>query len=273
MNDPFSVLGIPSSSTEEEIKSAYRKLAKKYHPDLNPGDKSAEEKMRQINEAYTKALQYKKTGSFDSPGSGDSSYGRSSYGYYGGNPFDGYYNRSSSGQSYGQYQNDSGYGENRQYRSANPFESFGFGFDPFSAFGFGQQQTTFKQRAYAHPDLQSAAEYILAKRFTDAIQLLNRVSVHNADWHALYARADYALGNRVSALDHARSAVQMSPQDQEYRQLLSVIESRREEYRQTQSSRSDFQSVICANPFLTCCAANILLNCCLGGCGRYGMFC
>ncbi len=273
MSDPFSVLGISSSASEEEIKSAYRKLAKKYHPDLNPGDKSAEEKMRQINDAYTKALQYRKTGSFDSPGSGDNPYGRSTSGYYSGNPFGGYYNGSSSGQSYNRASNDDQWGESRQYRSGNPFESYGFGFDPFSAFGFGQQQTGFRQRSYAHPDLQSAAEYILAKRFTDAIQLLNRVSVHNADWHALYARADYALGNRVSALDHARSAVRMSPQDQEYQQLLSQIESRRQEYHQTQSGRSDFQSVICANPFLTCCAANILLNCCLGGCGRYGMFC
>ena len=61
-NDPFAVLGLSSSATEDEIKSAYRKLAKKYHPDLNPGDKAAEEKMREVNEAYTRALQIKKTG-------------------------------------------------------------------------------------------------------------------------------------------------------------------------------------------------------------------
>ena len=48
INDPFSVLGVSSGATEDEIKSAYRRLAKKYHPDLNPGDKSAEEKMREI---------------------------------------------------------------------------------------------------------------------------------------------------------------------------------------------------------------------------------
>ena len=48
-NDPFAVLGLNSSATEDEIKSAYRKLAKKYHPDLNPGDKAAEQKMSRNN--------------------------------------------------------------------------------------------------------------------------------------------------------------------------------------------------------------------------------
>ena len=55
VTDPFAVLGLSSSATEDEIKAAYRKLAKKYHPDLNPGDKAAEEKMREVNEAYTRA--------------------------------------------------------------------------------------------------------------------------------------------------------------------------------------------------------------------------
>ena len=64
--DPFEVLGISSSATEDEIKDAYRKLAKLYHPDLHPGDRQAEEKMKEINEAYSEAMQYKKTGSYSS---------------------------------------------------------------------------------------------------------------------------------------------------------------------------------------------------------------
>ena len=75
MNDPFAVLGVSPSATEDEIKSAYRKLAKKYHPDLNPGDKAAEQKMREVNEAYTQALQIKKGGGSSPFGS---SYGSSS---------------------------------------------------------------------------------------------------------------------------------------------------------------------------------------------------
>ena len=52
VRDPYEVLGIPKTASEEEIKQAYRKLAKKYHPDLNPGDETAAKKMNEVNEAY-----------------------------------------------------------------------------------------------------------------------------------------------------------------------------------------------------------------------------
>src|SRR5438874_7117578 len=50
--DYYEVLGVNKNATEEEIKKAYRKLARKYHPDLNPNDKEANRKFQQINEAH-----------------------------------------------------------------------------------------------------------------------------------------------------------------------------------------------------------------------------
>jgi DnaJ-class molecular chaperone len=51
MTDPYSVLGVPRTASEDDIRKAFRKLAKKHHPDLNPGDKTAEVKFKEITQA------------------------------------------------------------------------------------------------------------------------------------------------------------------------------------------------------------------------------
>lgn len=52
MRDPYEVLGVSKNADKEEIRKAYKNLAKKYHPDVNPGDEEAARKMSEINEAY-----------------------------------------------------------------------------------------------------------------------------------------------------------------------------------------------------------------------------
>ena len=62
MRDPYSVLGVSSSATDDEIKKAYRALAKKYHPDVNNGSSDAELRMKEINEAYSAIMKMRREG-------------------------------------------------------------------------------------------------------------------------------------------------------------------------------------------------------------------
>ncbi|MHA1385418.1 MAG: DnaJ C-terminal domain-containing protein [Candidatus Helarchaeota archaeon] len=65
VKDYYKILGINKNATKEEIKRAFRKMARKYHPDVNPGDKTAEEKFKEINEAYMLLMDDKKREMYD----------------------------------------------------------------------------------------------------------------------------------------------------------------------------------------------------------------
>ena len=101
IDDPYKVLGVSPDATDDEIKQAYRRLAKKYHPDRNPGDAEAAKKMQQINTAYDQIKNpdaYKKQGGGYSGQQGYDPFG--SYGPFGGYGSYGGYRQENTGDRY-----------------------------------------------------------------------------------------------------------------------------------------------------------------------------
>ena len=135
MADPYQILGVPRSASADDIKSAYRKLAKKLHPDLNPGRKDIEQKFKEVTAAYDLLSDAGKRAKFDrgeidahgqprgfgggGAGFGGSGGGFGGFGGFGGNP----------------------YGGARSTRSDDPFSAFGGMEDIFAQFmGGGRRQ-------------------------------------------------------------------------------------------------------------------------------------
>ncbi len=258
MTDPYQVLGIKRGASEDEVKQAYRSLAKKYHPDLHPGDETCAKKMEEINAAYDAIRSGKADEQQYSNPYGSNPYGGNPYGSnpYGGNS---YGNGSYGGNQYG------GGPYSGQRRNGYQDEQRGdpFGFNPFGPFGFGGA-TRREQGPYA-----TVEHYLDARSFPEALHVLSEYSERDAEWYYLSALANSGAGNRVTALDHARIACTMEPDNAEYRRVLEGLEQGSTVYRSKGQSMGFDMSrgsiTACLPPLLFCMA----MNCCTRG----GFFC
>lgn len=278
MRDPYEVLGVPQNASDDEIKAAYRRLAKKYHPDVNGGSAEAERKMKEVNEAYAILIKNKgqSTGGYSGYHDYGSSGGYSSSGYSGGYSNSGYggsYGGSGYGGGYGGSGYGNGYGSGRSYGSGNSSGSggnpFGFGFDDL----FGFSHRSYQSTVYTEndPSLKTVESAVLGGRYQEALELLETVRNRRAAWYYWSAKAHYALGHRTSALQDAEKATQMAPDEQAFRELYSEINATSGGYDRNQQN-GGFKSILCGNPCLTLCLANVICNCCCCG-SRRTIFC
>ncbi len=220
ITDPYRVLGVSPTASNEEISKAYRKLAKKYHPDLNHGDPEAAKKMSEINAAYEQIKS--------------------------GNAY-----RTSSG---GDYSGQSQYGN--QGAGEEGYDPFG-GFGPFGNFGsFGNQRAE-------NPQFEPVIAYLRAGYYQEALYALSAITERSAPWFYYSAIAHASIGNIILALDHSKTAIQMEPNNLEYRRLYNIIQNSGRVYQQ--QSESFGMPTVTLNQI---CLGLCLTNLCCMFCGR-----
>ena len=167
--NPYEVLGVSPNASNDEVKKAYRELSRKYHPDSyanNPLAELAEEKFKEVQEAYDQIMKQREGG----------------------------YSYQSGGQSQG-------------YSSAS-----------------SNQETV---------ELQAARNYINARRFREALNVLSNIPNRSAMWYYYSSIANMGIGNNLVAVDHAKHAAAMEPNNMEYVNYANQMQFRGQHYQTT----------------------------------------
>ena len=201
MRNPYDVLGVAQGASEEEIKKAYRKLSRIYHPDANvnnPNKAMAEEKFKEVQQAYQQIMKEKEQGSYG-----------------------------------------------------------GYGFGGFGGFGGSAASADYSETEVR---MRAVRNFINSRHYAEALRLLSEIGDHSPDWYYYSAIANSGMGNNVRARQHASMAVQMQPDNLQYRQLMAQLENNGTWYRsvgETYGSPLNVGGDWCTRM----CLANILCNC------------
>jgi len=216
--NPYEVLGLKPGATQEEIKTAYRELVKKYHPDRyqdNPLSDLAEEKIREINEAYETLM----AGAKGPKNRGGTQYGPGSSRGYNGGP------------AYGGSAYDSG--------------AYGSGYDSSGQFASGGDE-----------EYREVRESIDRGDLRDAEVRLGRMGGRNAEWYYLFGVLNIRRGWYNEGVQGLQTAVSMEPQNFEYRNTLNSVISQTQGYYANSygNGYNDPQRALCYGLQCFCCA-------------------
>lgn len=212
--DPYKVLGIDPSASDDEVKKAYRSLSRKYHPDSNMNSEHpeiAEAKFKEVQQAYESIIKFRQNG-----GSGSYYSGTNTYNSQTGNP-------------YGSQSSQGGFGGYQYYGQGNPFDDLE---SLFGAFGFTAGFKVFEE---TDPRMVQIVNNIRTAQYDAAIYILDGMSESekNARWYYYHAVCSYATRNHINALNSANKACAMEPGNTVYRQFLDQLQNNSTRYNQT----------------------------------------
>ena len=241
--NPYDILGVAHDAPLDEVKRAYRKKARENHPDLNPNDPKAEERMNQINEAYDRITNPDKYAASDARKRGYGAPYTPGYNGYG-SPGPG-----SSSHGPGGPGGPNGPGGAQYTWTTIDFE------DLFGG-GWGTATGPIHPEAAASdaPDIRQAIYLINTGSYADAISILQRIpsTGRDARWNYLFALANNGAGKTVAAHDHIKRARQMDPSNADYARAEASFSRRAQAYAQ-QGTERGFTSFGIDPNWLCCC--------------------